>query len=77
MEESWSPALRAAILAALTAFEEEEQFEVSPALPSRSDAWRLQGRRAQMNVRFEGWRVLPSLPAGRLGWQRAPGRAPL
>lgn len=74
MQEPLSPALRAAILAALAAFEQEAEPDFRPILRSDADSWRHYGRRAQMNSRFEGWRLLPSLPTGHLGWQRAPWR---
>jgi hypothetical protein len=72
-QESLSPALRAAILAAVAAFEQDERPVRD--LSSSSEMWRVYGRRMQMAVRFDGRHVMPSLPIGHRGWERAPWRA--
>ena len=67
-----SPALRAAVLAALAMYEEDEIQTGDLSAPA--DMWRMYGRRTQMAVRYDGRHVLPSLPIGHLGWERAPWR---
>lgn len=69
--EDLSPALRTAVLAAVTAFEEDHQVR---NLAASNDMWRSYGRRIQMAVRYDGRHVTPSLPVGHLGWERAPWR---
>ena len=71
--DNLSPALRAAVLAALAMYEEEEELQARD-LSASGDMWRMYGRRIQMAVRYDGRHVLPSLPIGHLGWERAPWR---
>ena len=64
-----SDSLRAAILAAVAAFEQDE----NPIrdLATEGNAWRARGRRIQINMRYAAGRTLPSMPFRRQGRSQA------
>ncbi len=56
-----SESLRAAIIAAIEAYEQDEMPRHNLA-SSSTDAWRLRGRRMNMNMRYATARTRPALP---------------
>ena len=56
-----SESLRAAIIAAIEAYEQDETPRHNLA-SSSTDAWRNRGRRMLMNMRYASGRTLPALP---------------
>ena len=64
-----SDSLRAAILAAVAAFEQDE--EPIRDLATEGEAWRERGRRIQINMRYTAGRTLPTLPFRRQGRSKA------
>ena len=68
-----SESLRAAIIAAIEAYEQDEMPRHDLA-SSSTDTWRLRGRHAAMNMRYATGRTLPALPFRRRAASRLPGR---
>ena len=56
-----SESLRAAIIAAIEAYEQDE-MPTHDLASSSTDAWRARGRRMTMNMRYATGRILPALP---------------
>jgi len=56
-----SESLRAAIIAAIEAYEQDEMPRHNLA-SSSTDAWRARGRRMNMNMRYGTGRTLPAMP---------------
>ncbi|MCY4575391.1 MAG: hypothetical protein OXC55_02100 [Chloroflexi bacterium] len=68
-----SESLRAAILAAIEAYEQDE-MPIRNLASSSTDAWRVRGRRMIMNMRYATGRTLPALPSRRRGASQISGR---
>lgn len=68
-----SESLRAAIIAAIEAYEQDE-MPIHNFASSPSDAWRARGRRMTMSMRYATGRILPALPFRRRDASKIPER---
>lgn len=68
-----SESLRAAIIAAIEAYEQDE-MPIHNLASSSTDAWRARGRRMIMSMRYATGRTLPALPFRRRAPSQIPGR---
>ena len=68
-----SESLRAAIIAAIEAYEQDE-IPIRNLASSSTDAWRARGRRMQMSMRYATNRTQQALPFRRRDVSGFPGR---
>ncbi len=68
-----SESLRAAIIAAIEAYEQDEMPQRERA-SAPSDAWRNRGRRMTMGLRFIPGRTVPAMPFRSRPAHETPGR---